>query len=125
MVSEETYLRTSYEPEMEYAGGELVDRHVGEYLHSLLEAKVGSAVASQEDARRFRTFIAVRVRVSDEPRYRVPDISVKALPHEVTPILTCPDLAIEILSPDDEAGEMLTKIADGRRNPACLGDRST
>jgi hypothetical protein len=51
-------------------------------------------------------------REVDEPRYRIPDISVKALPHEITPILTRPDLAIEIVSPDDEVGEMLTKIGD-------------
>ena len=30
----EVYLRTSYEPEMEYAYGRLIDRHVGEYTHS-------------------------------------------------------------------------------------------
>jgi Uma2 family endonuclease len=37
---------------------------------------------------------------------------VKALPHQVTPILTQPDLAIEIVSPDDEVPEMLAKIGD-------------
>ena len=53
-----------------------------------------------------------RVRVNEEPRYRIPDICVKALPHPVTPILTQPDLAIEIVSPDDEVPEMLAKIGD-------------
>jgi Uma2 family endonuclease len=37
---------------------------------------------------------------------------VKALPHERTPILIQPDLAIEIVSPDDELSEMLAKIGD-------------
>jgi Uma2 family endonuclease len=37
---------------------------------------------------------------------------VKALPHQVTRILIRPDLAIEIVSPDDEVPEMLTKIGD-------------
>jgi Uma2 family endonuclease len=62
--------------------------------------------------RRYRAFIAQRVRIGDEPRYRVPDICVKALPHKVTPVLDQPDLAIEIVSPDDEAAGMLSKIAD-------------
>jgi Uma2 family endonuclease len=50
------------------------------------------------------------VRLRDEC-YRIPDISVKALPYEKAPVLTRPDLAIEILSPDDDV-EMLTKIGD-------------
>jgi Uma2 family endonuclease len=37
---------------------------------------------------------------------------VKALPYKITPVLECPDLAIEIVSPDDEPGELLDKIAD-------------
>jgi len=37
---------------------------------------------------------------------------VKALPYEKAPVLTCPDLAIEILSPDDAVVEMLAKIGD-------------
>src|SRR5215471_5034743 len=57
-------------------------------------------------------FIALRVRVSDEPRYRIPGICMKAFPHQVTPVLARPDLVIEILSPDDQASEMLVKAAD-------------
>lgn len=37
---------------------------------------------------------------------------MKALPHETTAILIRPDLAIEVLSPDDEVQEMLSKIGD-------------
>ena len=62
--------------------------------------------------RGFRVFTSLRVQVSDAPRYRIPDICVKALPHQVTPILRQPDLAIEIVSPDDKVSEMLTKIGD-------------
>ena len=50
--------------------------------------------------------------MSDEPRYRIPDICVKALPHEITPVLIRPDLVIEVVSPDDEVAEMLEKIGD-------------
>ena len=111
-VPVEVYLRTAYEPEREYVGGELLDRHVGDYSHGLLQASIAGVLGSREHERGFRAFIAVRVRGSDEPRYRVPDICVKAWPHEITPILTCPDLAIEVLSPEDRAGAMLAKIAD-------------
>ena len=111
-VPAEEYLRTTYAPDMEYVDGQLVERHVGEYLHSRLQALIAVALMGRERERRFRVFTELRVRVNDEPRYRIPDICVKALPHQVTPILTQPDLAIEIVSPDDEVPEMLTKIGD-------------
>src|SRR5262249_21712826 len=62
--------------------------------------------------RRFRVFTEQRVRVSDEPRYRIPDICVKALPYPKTPVLLQPDLAIEIISPDDKPVDMIEKIGD-------------
>jgi Uma2 family endonuclease len=111
-VPVEEYLRTTYHPDMEYVGGELVERHVGEYFHGWLQTLIGMLLGARGRGRNFRVFTETRVRVSDEPRYRIPDISVKALPHEVTSVLTRPDLAIEILSPDDNASDILVKIAD-------------
>jgi len=111
-VPVEEYLRTTYEPDMEYVAGQLVERHVGEYFHSRLQSLITALLLARERERRFRVFTELRVRVSDEPRYRIPDICVKALPHEVTPVLVKPDLAIEVLSPEDEPGEMLEKIGD-------------
>ena len=111
-VPVEEYLRTFYDPDREYVDGQLVERHVGEYFHSLLQSLIAMTLGLRARERRFRVFTELRVQVSDEPRYRIPDISVKALPHEVTPILRQPDLVIEIVSPDDEVPEMLTKIGD-------------
>jgi len=54
---------------------------------------------------------APTIRLRDEC-YRIPHICVKALPYEKAPVLTRPDLVIEIVSPDDEVPEMLTKIGD-------------
>jgi Uma2 family endonuclease len=111
-VPVEEYLRTTYHPDMEYLEGRLVDRNVGEYFHSWLQSLIAAALGSREKAGRFRTFLSLRVKVSHRPRYRIPDICVKALPHQITPILLKPDLAIEIVSPDEEATEMLVKIGD-------------
>jgi Uma2 family endonuclease len=111
-VPVEEYLRTYYEPDAEYVDGRIVERHVGEYFHSRLQLLIGMTLGLRERDRRFRVFAEQRVRVSDEPRYRIPDICVKALPHEVTPVLLCPDLAIEVVSPDDDIPDMLTKIGD-------------
>lgn len=108
----EQYLRTYYDPDMEYVDGRLVERHVGEYFHSRLQALIVRLLGNRERERRFRVFAEQRVRVSDEPRYRIPDVCVKALPHLVAPVLMEPDLAIEIISPDDEPSDMLYRISD-------------
>jgi Uma2 family endonuclease len=107
----EAYQRTSYRPEMEYAYGRLVERRLGDTIHSRTQALVAGELGSREE-RRYRTFVAPRVWISDEPRIRVPDVCVMALPHEVTPLLRRPHLAIEILSPEDDAAELLTRLSD-------------
>ena len=110
-VSVDEYLHTSYEPDMEYVNGQLVERNVGEYFHGFLQVLIGAELLNRR-SRGFRAFTALRVRVSAEPRYRIPDLCVKALPHRADPILETPDLVIEILSPDDRPAEVLRKIAD-------------
>jgi Uma2 family endonuclease len=117
-VPVEEYLRTTYHPDMEYLEGQLVERHVGEYFHSRLQSLIAAALGSRERDRRYRVFLAQRVKVSDRPRYRIPDICVKALPHQITPSLLRPDLAIEVVSPDDQATEMLAK----NRRLSCSGN---
>src|SRR5215467_4831678 len=111
-VPVEEYLRTTYDPDMEYVAGELVERHVGEHDHSWLQSLISSELQTRSRERRFRVFTEQRVRVSDEPRYRIPDICVKALPYKKAPVLVQPDLVIEIVSPDDKPVEMLGKIGD-------------
>ncbi len=111
-VPVEVYLRTTYHPDMEYLEGQLVERHVGEYFHSRLQSLIVMILGWRERERRFLVFTEQRVQVSDRPRYRIPDVCVKALPHQITPILRKPDLAIEVVSPDDAAAEMLAKIGD-------------
>ena len=111
-VPVEEYLRTYYEPDMEYVDGQLVERHVGEYFHSWLQSLIVILLGARSHERKFRIFTEQRVRINDEQRYRIPDICVKALPHQATSVLVSPDLVIEVLSPDDEPGETLERVAD-------------
>jgi Uma2 family endonuclease len=111
-VPVEEYLRTYYEPDMEYVNGQLVERHVGEYFHSFMQMALGAVLKTRARERRYRVFAEQRIRVNDEPRFRIPDLCVKALPHERTSVLIQPDLVIEIVSLDDTPTDMLSKIAD-------------
>jgi Uma2 family endonuclease len=101
-----------HHPDRECVDGRLVERHVGEYVHSRLQALLAAVLGTRERARWFRAFVAATVQVGAGNSYRIPDLCVKALPHRTSPILTQPDLAIEVVSPDDEVPEMLTKIGD-------------
>jgi Uma2 family endonuclease len=107
----EEYLQTTYHPDREYLDGRLVERNVGEYFHSRLQTLVIALLSSRERQGRFRVFTEQRVRTGPR-RYRIPDICVLALPHKVTPILEKPDLAIEIVSPDDRFSSVLEKVAE-------------
>jgi Uma2 family endonuclease len=110
-VPVEEYLHTCYEPDIEYVNGQLVERNVGEYFHGFLQGLLAGELLNRK-GRRFRVFTEVRIRINAEPRYRIPDICVKALPHRAEPILEKPDLVVEVLSPDDRPAEVLRKIAD-------------
>ena len=112
IVPVEEYLRTSYDPDMEYVDGALLERNVGERRHSRLQFLIGLELGPREQGR-FHTYTEQRVRVLPQPRYRVPDLCVMALPYQRESVFTPPPhLIIEILSPDDEPADMLEKIAD-------------
>jgi Uma2 family endonuclease len=108
----EEYLSKTYDPDVAYVDGQLLKRHVSEYMHSMLQMLLGGELFARSRQRRFRVFSEQRIRIDNQPRYRIPDLCVKALPHPVTSILKQPDLVIEIVSPDDSISDMPVKIAD-------------
>lgn len=106
MIPLDEYSTTSYEPEVEFVDGLLADRQVGEYRHSLAQSRIAAEVARREN-RGYQTVIAFRVRTG-EARVRVPDVCVLA----TAPHARLPHLAIEILSPADDAEQMCAKAAE-------------
>jgi Uma2 family endonuclease len=111
-VPVEEYLRTSYEPDMEYVDGQLVERSVGERRHSRLQTILIRVFSAREAERGFEVFVEQRIVIQPRRRYRVPDVCVKAVPHDPTPVVERPDLIIEILSPDDTLTEAAEKCAE-------------
>ncbi len=75
-----------------------------------LQLLIGAELGPREQGM-FHTYTEQRLRVSPQPRYRIPDICVMALPYQRESVFTHPPhLIIEILSPDDEPADMLEKI---------------
>jgi hypothetical protein len=40
LVAGEEYLSTSYDPDVEYVDGKLMERNLGDWLHSLIQSNV-------------------------------------------------------------------------------------
>jgi Uma2 family endonuclease len=112
LVSVEEYLSTSYEDgDREYVDGEVQERNLGELDHSDLQTASSSYL-------RFRykglMWVGVEVRVQvKRTRFRVPDVSAVLGPKPAGRIVTSPPfIVIEVLSHEDRADRMQTKIAD-------------
>jgi len=69
----EEYLRTSYDPDVEYVDGVLVDRVVGELSHSLVQRNLIVALSRNHP----RVYAVPALRSQTSPtRYRLPDVCV-------------------------------------------------
>ena len=116
----EEYLAHSYEPDCEYVDGQIVERNVGEFFHSLLQgALVTHLNLLQYRAGKQSYYVLpecrAKVRGGDDSRrrYRIPDISVMPIRSAPASIILEPPLVvIEILSPEDRFHAVVQKCAD-------------
>jgi Uma2 family endonuclease len=112
MISLEEYLSTSYEDgDREYVDGEDLERNIGDLEHSDVQAAALTYIYTRYRGVVWVVF-SVRVRVA-QSRIRVPDVTVVLGPKPAGRIVTSPPfIVIEVLSPEDRADRMQTKIAD-------------
>ena len=112
MVSVEEYLKTSYSPDCDYVDGRLVERNVGEWDRSRLQAALTSYFYTREKQSGLLVATEQRVQVTAS-RFRVPDVCLVNAPTAGHQILYSPPfLCIEILSKDDRVVAMQEKIDD-------------
>lgn len=112
LVSVEEYLRTSYDPDVDYVDGVLEDRNVGEFDHSVLQTQISSWILQNCQAMGLSAFVELRTRIHGR-RYRVPDILVLEGKWPKTKVLErAPLVAIEILSPEDRMTRVRARIED-------------
>jgi|SRR5579872_2080865 len=109
LIPVEEYLNTSYDPDVEYVDGVLVERNVGDWLHSLIQRNLILALS-----RRYPLLYAVPELRSQtkETRYRLPDVCVLFTPPATKYLLGAAHIAIEILSEDDRMSMMLEKLEE-------------
>jgi Uma2 family endonuclease len=103
------YLSTSYDPDVEYVDGLLVERNVGDWLHSLVQRNLIVAFS-----RKYPHLYAVpelRSKVT-ATRYRLPDVCVLLSAPATKYLLDAAYIAIEILSEDDSMSKMMEKLAE-------------
>ncbi|HTS24233.1 MAG TPA: Uma2 family endonuclease [Bryobacteraceae bacterium] len=112
LVSLEEYLGSSYDPDMEYVDGVLVERHVGEWLHSLIQSNLIVAIS-----RKYPHIYALPGLRSQTytTRYRLPDVCVLLSPPKTKYLLDAAFLVIEILSEDDRMTKMMEKLEEYSR----------
>lgn len=111
-VSVEEYLRSSYEPDVDFVDGVLEDRNLGELDHSALQRRLLLLLCSLSASLESRTFPETRVQVS-ATRFRVPDLCVldEGFP-DTTIIHKAPLLCLEVLSPEDRMPRVLARCRD-------------
>src|SRR4030081_1260207 len=112
LVSVDEYLRTSYpDADREYIDGRIVERNVGEVDHSDLQSSILEYLRAHYKK---RVWVGVEVRVQVKTtRFRIPDVTVVLGSKPAGRIIHTPPLiAVEVLSPDDRAGDLEEKIND-------------
>jgi Uma2 family endonuclease len=109
LVSVEEYLRTAYDPDVEYVDGVLEERNAGDWLHSLIQSNIIFTLR-----RKYPHLKAIpELRSSTSAtRYRLPDVSVLLAPPATRFLLDPAHIAIEILSEDDKMTKVLEKLAE-------------
>jgi Uma2 family endonuclease len=113
-VSLETYLTTSYEPDMDYVDGVLEDRNVGEYDHNIVQMAILFWFHSHAREWRIRTIQEQRTRVASS-KVRIPDVCVFSRDVPIEQVFTRPQLiAIEVLSPEDRHSHIDARLNNFR-----------
>ena len=114
VMSVDEYLHTAFDgPDPEYVDGEIVERNVGEALHSWIQGWLYELLRAQAKQYGSKVRIELRVRTR-ETRFRVPDVAVWRPADELVRgyAKVPPFLAVEVLSPDDRMSRIAPKIQE-------------
>jgi len=109
LVSVEQYLNTFYDPDGEYIDGTLVERNVGDWLHSLIQSNIIFALRTRYPY--LKVVAELRSRTAGT-RFRLPDVTVLREAPDGR-FLTVPALvAVESLSETDRMSAVMEKLRE-------------
>jgi Uma2 family endonuclease len=112
LVSLEEYLRTSYDPDVEYIDGELREKNaVVQWVHGNLQFLLSVWFGQHRREWKITGGVESRIQVNPE-RVRLPDVIVDHAGHHPAVLTAPPLVVIEILSPSDTFAETVEKVQD-------------
>ena len=109
MVSVEEYLRTSYDPDVEFVDGVLVERNMGDWLHSLIQGNLLFALRRKYP--HLKVVPELRSKTATT-RYRIPDITVVTGAPQTEYLLDAAFLVVEVLSKRDVMSVVFAKLRE-------------
>src|ERR1700722_8855431 len=98
LLSVEEYLNTSYDPDMEFVEGVLLERNMGDWQHSLVQSNILYALRRQYP--KLKVVAELRTSVTST-RYRLPDVCVLLSAPKIKYLLEAAFLVVEVLSEGD------------------------
>src|SRR6266581_4964538 len=109
LIPVEEYLSTSYDPDVEYVDGVLVERNVGDWLHSTVQFNLIFALGSRYP----HVYVLPELRSQTRAtRFRLPDVCVLLTAPKTKYLVYAAFLAIEILSEDDRMTRVMEKLEE-------------
>ncbi len=110
-ISIADYLSTSYRPDCEYIDGEILERKMGKWEHSRVQALLAAWLIQHEQLWDIETATGWRTQVSIS-RVRIPDVVVVRSGSQPDVLVDPPLLVVEILSPDDSYSDTQQRAQD-------------
>ena len=114
------YLNTTYDPDLEYVDGQLVERNVGKWEHARLQALLTIWFGMHEEEWSIQTATDIRTRVA-WTKVRLPDVLLVGLEPQPAVVEAAPVLCVEILSDGDTYAETQRKCEEYIR----MGSKAT
>jgi Uma2 family endonuclease len=109
LVTVEDYLNSAYDPDVEFVDGVLVERNVGDWLHSLVQSNVLFALRRKYP--HLKVVAELRSSVTGT-RYRLPDVCVLLAAPKTKYLMDAAFLVVEILSEGDVMSVVIEKLKE-------------
>jgi Uma2 family endonuclease len=108
-VTVEEYLNSVYDPDVEFVDGILLERNVGDWLHSLIQSNILFALRRKYP--HLKVVAELRSSVTGT-RFRLPDVCVLLAPPKTRYLMDAAFLVVEVLSEGDLMSAAIEKLKE-------------